>query len=69
MGIDNHSFDDAKRITHDYVRCFASHTRQTQQLGHGMRHLVIELRNNALGGGTNIFGLIAIETGGADILL
>src|SRR5579883_1207156 len=63
MRIDDDSLDDAKSVAQDDVSGFAGDAGQGEQFGHSTRDLASEVGDDALGGGANISGFIAIEAG------
>ena len=67
--IDDEAFNDAKGVAQNHVGSLARHPRQTEQVGHRARHLASVHSENALAGGANISGLVAVKTRRVDILL
>ena len=68
MRIDDIPFHDAKSVAQHYISGLPGNSWKTEQVFHCMRNLTAEISNDALASCANVFGLVAIETGGLNIL-
>ncbi len=69
MRIYDKAFNDAEGVAQHHVGGLPGYARQRQQFLHRRRHFTAVLCNEALAGGADIPGFVAIEAGWSDILL
>ena len=63
MRIHNDPFVAAKRVAENDIRCLASHTREFDQLVHGVRDLATMLRDDLLCHPLDVPCLVSVEAG------